>query len=130
MSVECPNCHFENPDDTVFCGKCGTKYSSSEQPPIEHTETLQTPVKVPTKGRTIAEKYEIIEELGKELQNDDLISFVKLKSASSLKLRLPQRLIIPTSVPCTRSMTPKTRYLSPWPVSKDRASKRKSKKAR
>ena len=25
MSVECPNCHFENPEEMQFCGKCGAK---------------------------------------------------------------------------------------------------------
>lgn len=22
MSIECPKCHHENPDDTIYCGKC------------------------------------------------------------------------------------------------------------
>ncbi len=24
MGTECPKCHFDNPDDTVYCGKCAT----------------------------------------------------------------------------------------------------------
>jgi len=24
MGVECPKCHFDNPDDILYCGKCAT----------------------------------------------------------------------------------------------------------
>ena len=32
MTIECPKCQIENPDDTAFCGKCGNGKA------IEHYE--------------------------------------------------------------------------------------------
>jgi TolB-like protein/Tfp pilus assembly protein PilF len=61
--MKCPKCHFDNPEDTFFCGKCGTKL------PIEEvsapTETLETAKEELTTGSTFAGRYQIIEELGK-----------------------------------------------------------------
>ncbi|HEC61649.1 MAG TPA: hypothetical protein ENI27_05280 [bacterium] len=31
VAITCPQCQFENPNDTVFCGTCGTKLSLSEE---------------------------------------------------------------------------------------------------
>jgi len=28
--MKCPKCQAENPDDTLFCGKCGTKFDTEE----------------------------------------------------------------------------------------------------
>ena len=28
--MECPKCHFENPDDSRFCGKCAAPLPSKE----------------------------------------------------------------------------------------------------
>jgi len=63
MGVKCPKCQHENPDDTVYCGKCGTQIPSPEK--AEDTETLETPKEELTTGSTFAERYQIIEELGK-----------------------------------------------------------------
>ena len=63
MSVKCPKCQHENPDDTLFCGKCGTQFPEHEK--IEVTETLETPKEELTTGSTFAGRYQIIEELGK-----------------------------------------------------------------
>ena len=63
MAKKCPKCHHENPDDTLFCGKCGTQFLSPEK--AEVTETLETPKEELTTGSTFAERYQIIEELGK-----------------------------------------------------------------
>ena len=57
MSIECPKCQHENPDETAFCGKCGTKFDTG----IDHTKTLQSP----GIEKLIANKYEIIEEIGR-----------------------------------------------------------------
>ena len=65
MAVECPKCHFDNPEDTAFCGKCGAKFEPSEDISVSHTETLETPTEELTRGTTFASRYEIIEELGK-----------------------------------------------------------------
>lgn len=63
MGIECPKCHFDNPDDTVYCGKCATPLPSSKE--ILVTETLETPKEELTTGSTFAGRYQIIEELGK-----------------------------------------------------------------
>jgi serine/threonine protein kinase/Flp pilus assembly protein TadD len=71
--MKCPKCHFDNPADTSYCGKCGTQITSGSdqeqrqgkaEPPDSHTETFQTPVKELTTGSTFAGRYQIIEELG------------------------------------------------------------------
>jgi serine/threonine-protein kinase len=63
MGIECPKCQFDNPDDTVYCGKCATPLPSSKEIPV--TETLETPTEELTTGSTFAGRYQIIEELGK-----------------------------------------------------------------
>jgi predicted ATPase len=62
MSVKCPKCHHGNPNDTFFCGKCGTQLPSDEK--IEVTKTMETAKGELTSGSIIANRYEIIEELG------------------------------------------------------------------
>jgi serine/threonine protein kinase len=63
MGIECPKCQHENPDDTLYCGKCATALKPSEE--ISPTKTLKTPAKGLTKGTTFASRYEVVEELGK-----------------------------------------------------------------
>jgi serine/threonine protein kinase/tetratricopeptide (TPR) repeat protein len=63
MSIKCPKCHHENPDDTIFCGKCGFQFSAPEK--IEVTETMEAPKEELTTGSTFTNRYQIIEELGK-----------------------------------------------------------------
>ncbi|MFC2164301.1 protein kinase [Acidobacteriota bacterium] len=63
MSVKCPKCHHGNPDDAFFCGKCGFQLPSNKD--IEVTKTIETTKEELTSGSTIANRYEIIEELGK-----------------------------------------------------------------
>jgi serine/threonine protein kinase len=61
MTIECPKCQHENPDETAFCGKCGTKFDSDIGP----TKTIETPFEELKRGTVFAGRYEIIEELGK-----------------------------------------------------------------
>ncbi len=63
MEVKCPECQFENPDDTIYCGKCAAPLKSAED--IGVTKTLETPAKGLTVGATFGGRYQIIEELGK-----------------------------------------------------------------
>jgi serine/threonine protein kinase/cephalosporin-C deacetylase-like acetyl esterase len=63
MSVKCPNCQHENPDDTLYCGKCGTPLKSAKE--ISITKTLITPKEKLQKGSTVAGRYQILEELGR-----------------------------------------------------------------
>ncbi len=62
MGIECPKCHFDNPDDTVYCGKCAIPLPSQE---VSVTETLETPTEELTTGSVFAGRYQIIEVLGK-----------------------------------------------------------------
>lgn len=63
MTVRCLECDFENPKDTHFCGKCGTKFSSPEA--VSITQTISISKVSINKGATFANRYEIIGELGK-----------------------------------------------------------------
>ena len=63
MAIKCPKCNADNPDSKQFCGDCGTQLPSFEK--IEVTETLETPKEELTTGSTFAERYQIMEELGK-----------------------------------------------------------------
>jgi serine/threonine protein kinase len=59
MGVKCPKCQHQNPEDTLYCGKCGTQLGTTED--ISITKTLKTP-KPP---KTIAAKYKILSEVGR-----------------------------------------------------------------
>jgi len=63
MTIQCPKCQHENPDDTIYCGKCATQLFSPKD--IAVTETIETPKEELTRGTTFAGRYEIIEELGR-----------------------------------------------------------------
>ncbi len=63
--MKCPKCHSENPSETYFCGQCGTRLSLAEKIPVHQTETIQAPTKELTIGSTFAERYQVIEELGR-----------------------------------------------------------------
>ncbi len=65
MAITCPNCQSENASDAAFCNKCGSKLELVEGVFSPQTKTLQTPVKDLVAGTIIAEKYKLIEELGR-----------------------------------------------------------------
>ncbi len=60
MSVKCPKCQHENPDDSIYCGKCGAKLQAPEDISVNHTKTLRTPAP----SKTIVGKYRLLEKLG------------------------------------------------------------------
>jgi serine/threonine protein kinase len=64
VAITCPKCHFGNPDDTAFCGKCATPLPSSKEFPASQTETIETSIKELTTGSSFAGRYQVIEELG------------------------------------------------------------------
>jgi eukaryotic-like serine/threonine-protein kinase len=87
--VKCPNCQFDNPDDTSYCGKCGTRFAAPAQAFPSVTRTLEAPIRRLKVGSTFADRYEIIEELGKggmgevyrvrDLKLDEEMAFKVLK---------------------------------------------------
>ena len=86
MATKCPQCQFENPPDTVFCGKCGARIrghvpdtpgsearsrgsksgtgGKGTAPKISATRTLETTPEGLGKGELFAGRFELIEELG------------------------------------------------------------------
>jgi len=62
--MECPKCHFENPDESLFCGNCAAPLPSAEEISAIPTKTLEKAPDELTRGTTFATRYEVIEELG------------------------------------------------------------------
>jgi serine/threonine protein kinase/Tfp pilus assembly protein PilF len=65
MTIECPKCHSDNPETSHFCADCGTRMFPGDDFSVDQTETLETPKEELTTGSTFAERYQIIEEVGK-----------------------------------------------------------------
>ncbi len=63
MANKCPKCKTDNPDTLKFCGECGTQLISPKDADV--TETIEAPREELTTGSTFADRYQIIEELGK-----------------------------------------------------------------
>jgi non-specific serine/threonine protein kinase len=63
MAVKCPKCNTKNPDDSKFCKECASPLGSSKD--ISITKTIQTHTRGFKKNTVIANKYKILEELGR-----------------------------------------------------------------
>jgi len=63
MSIKCPKCQTDNPDTQKFCGECATPLQTSKE--IGVTRTIETSALEFKRGTLFADRYEIIEELGK-----------------------------------------------------------------
>ena len=63
MARKCRRCDSENTDTAHFCSNCATPLLDVDG--VVHTKTLETPVEEFTRGSVFADRYEIIEELGK-----------------------------------------------------------------
>jgi serine/threonine protein kinase/Tfp pilus assembly protein PilF len=89
MTISCPKCQTDNPDTKRFCGDCGTQLPSPEK--IADTETVEAPKEELTRGSTLANRYEIIEELGKGgMGRVYRVEDTKLKQEVALKLIKPE----------------------------------------
>jgi serine/threonine-protein kinase len=64
-TVSCPLCHSDNPADTFFCGKCGTKLGLEGAPQYSKTMTMMAEAPLLERGKQFAGRYEVIEELGR-----------------------------------------------------------------
>jgi len=62
--MNCPKCHFDNPEDTLFCGKCGARLSPSRKDSISTTKTLPPFLIELKRGSIFDGRYEVLEELG------------------------------------------------------------------
>jgi tetratricopeptide (TPR) repeat protein/predicted Ser/Thr protein kinase len=65
MANRCPQCGFDNPGDTIYCGHCAGPLKSPIKDSFVLTETFRAPREELTTGSNFAAKYQIIEELGK-----------------------------------------------------------------
>ena len=63
--MKCPKCDAENTADSQFCKKCAEPLASPKEIFVSHTKTLETPTLELKRGSIFAQRYEIIEELGK-----------------------------------------------------------------
>ncbi|MFX0198908.1 MAG: protein kinase [Candidatus Hodarchaeota archaeon] len=87
MSTKCPKCNTENPDSKKFCGDCGTPLEAD----VVHTKTLEAPKEELTRGSIFADRYEIIEELGKGgMGKVYRVEDTKVKEEIALKLIKPE----------------------------------------
>jgi predicted amidophosphoribosyltransferase len=63
--MNCPKCHAENPDTSLFCSNCTSPLSHKEKPPESYTKTILMTDKSLNAGNLFAKRYQVIEELGK-----------------------------------------------------------------
>ena len=63
--MKCSKCQHDNPANTSYCGNCGMSLFPSNKIPFAKTLTLETPILELERGMLFAERYEIIEELGR-----------------------------------------------------------------
>lgn len=64
MTVECPKCQTKNTDTQKFCGECGTDLNPSIHG-HQVTKTIETPYPQFAPETILADRYEIIRELGR-----------------------------------------------------------------
>jgi len=91
MNNRCPKCDFHNTSDSKYCKECGTQLPPSEEVSPSLTKTLETPVEELTRGTIFADRYEIIEELGKGgMGKVYKIHDTEIKEKVALKLLKPE----------------------------------------
>jgi serine/threonine-protein kinase len=89
--MKCPRCQFDNPAETNYCGKCGLPLFRKGEEEFSPTLTLETPVLSLERGGTFADRYEIIEEVGKGGMGRVYKVFDrKIKENVALKLLKPE----------------------------------------
>jgi serine/threonine protein kinase/Flp pilus assembly protein TadD len=62
VAIKCPKCEFENPSNTCYCGRCGTRLDTSSE--LSVTKTLESTPEGFAKGKLFAGRFELIEESG------------------------------------------------------------------
>ena len=62
--MKCPNCQFENPDNTRFCGNCATPLLTPTKQAKNGTETFPAYFVHLVPGKVFGGRFQIIEEIG------------------------------------------------------------------
>jgi len=89
--VKCPKCLSDNPPDSRYCRKCAAPLPTEEDLSVSVTKTLQLPASELERGTIFAQRYEIIEELGKGGMGRVYKVFdKKIKDVVALKLIRPE----------------------------------------
>jgi len=64
--MKCPRCDSDNPNDSAYCSRCGTKLLKASAPAsVTRTATYLASPRELTVGGTFAGRYQVTEELGK-----------------------------------------------------------------
>lgn len=63
--MQCPKCQVKIGEDSQYCSKCGSQVRVGDEAPVSFTKTLQIPSKGIRIGSTFAERYRIVDELGR-----------------------------------------------------------------
>ncbi len=63
--MRCPNCNHENTSDSRFCSNCGAEIIAAGDESNSYTKTLITTINDLSIGSTFANRYYIMEDLGK-----------------------------------------------------------------
>jgi serine/threonine protein kinase/Tfp pilus assembly protein PilF len=91
LSTKCPKCQFENASDSKFCKECGTQLFAQDKKPAPVTETLIVPREELDTGVIFADRYQIIQELGRGGMGRVYRVFdKKIKEEVALKLLKPE----------------------------------------
>jgi len=62
--MNCPKCGFENSPGLTYCGRCGTRLGADKDIPPSSTLTIEQTKESLPRGRLLADRFEILEEIG------------------------------------------------------------------
>jgi serine/threonine protein kinase len=97
VPTKCPVCDADNTESAHYCSNCAAPLKFRIEMPVSQTETLETPPEEFARGTVIAERYEIIETLGrggmgqvyrvydKKIEGEVALKIIKPEIASSEK---------------------------------------------
>jgi serine/threonine protein kinase/Tfp pilus assembly protein PilF len=63
--MQCPLCRFENQEGARICENCDTPLRPAKEVPAAETETVLAPVEELIPGAVFANRYQVIEEIGR-----------------------------------------------------------------